>query len=189
MPLAAEVPVFVTAAVTEIVPPRATLWGEAEMFPIAKATPAVDVPTVKVSALLFHISIVTQWSVNTPIFTVYVPAPCPAAVDQNHWNAFVSPVPKLFPGMYCWKTRLPALLKTSMSTMIPVARLPLFFTEVVMVAVAPGATGSGVVDVLTTEKLGAALAPVAPSAPRTAVRATSARSDLLSEPRRICTSM
>jgi hypothetical protein len=76
-----------------------------------------------------------------------------------------------------------------MSTMMPDARLPLFFTDVVMVVVAPGVIGSGDVVVLTTEKLGAALAPVAPSAPRTMVRAVSTRRDVLSEPRRICTSM
>ena len=75
-----------------------------------------------------------------------------------------------------------------MSTMMPEARDPVFLTETVIDVVAPGVTGSGDADVPTTEKLGAALAPVTPSAPRTATKATSVRTDVPSK-RRICISI
>ncbi len=72
-PLAGELPVLVTAAVTETVPPGWIDVGDAEMLRTANATPGVDVPTASVSALFFQRSIFVQWSVNTPTLIVYVP--------------------------------------------------------------------------------------------------------------------
>src|SRR5581483_12101633 len=64
-----------------------------------------------------------------------------------------------------------------MSTMIPDARLPLLWTPIVIVAVAPGATGFGSTLALETEKLGAAPAGTARSAPRSRITRTDAVRD------------
>src|SRR5262245_16120751 len=71
--------------------------------------------------------------------------------------------------------------------MMPDARVPLFLTEVVMVAVEPGVVGS-VVEVITTEKLGAASTATGQRAPTAPSKRTSVRSDWTREARCICAS-
>jgi hypothetical protein len=122
-------------------------------------TAAGDHCTVRKAAALSQAWSVAHPAEKTPIFTVYVPAACPAGTAHVHWNVRLCPAANAWLPVTCWCTRAPPAVYTSRSTMIPLAGPPPFVTTVWIVVPVPRVTGFGVAPVGPIAKLGGPVPP------------------------------